>query len=129
MTKICTSLEQSKKLIELGINMITADMFWANDILVATSYITNNDNETLIPAYKDAIPAWSLSALLGLMPKLYEFENDPDDGGCQPNLCKGWDNNQWHIVYRSSIYITKWYDDPIDAAFEMVCWLKENEKI
>jgi hypothetical protein len=63
------------------------------------------------------------------LPKLYEFENDPDDSGCQPNLCKGWDNNQWHIVYRSSIYITKWYNDPIDAAFEMVCWLKENGKI
>ena len=60
------------------------------------------------------------------MPKLHEFENDPDDGGCQPNLCKGWDNNQWHVVYRSSIHITDWYDDPIDAAFEMVCWLKEN---
>ena len=75
------------------------------------------------------IPAWSLSALLELMPKLYEFEDDPDDGGCQPILCKGWDNNLWHIVYRSSIYNTEWYDDPIDAAFEMVCWLKENNKL
>ena len=73
--------------------------------------------------------SWSLSALLGLMPKLYEFENNPYDCGCQPNLCKGWDNNQWHIVYRSSIYITEWYDDPIDAAFEMICWLLENKKL
>ena len=32
-------------------------------------------------------------------------------------------------IYRSSIYITEWYDDPIDSAFEMICWLKENEKI
>lgn len=129
MTKICTSLEQSRKLIELGIDVNTADMFWD----------TAEPLERIVPTvgpisdYYDmedwAIPAWSLSALLGLMPKLYEFENDPDDGGCQPNLCKGWDNNQWHIVYRSSIYYTEWYDDPIDAAFEMICWLKENEKI
>lgn len=75
------------------------------------------------------IPAWSLSALLDLMPKLYEFENETDDGGCQPNLCKGWDNNLWHVVYRSSIYITEWHEDPIDAAFEMICWLKENRKL
>lgn len=26
--KICTSLEQSQKLIELGIDVNTADMFW-----------------------------------------------------------------------------------------------------
>lgn len=28
MNKICTSIEQSKKLIELGIDVNTADMFW-----------------------------------------------------------------------------------------------------
>jgi hypothetical protein len=75
------------------------------------------------------IHAWSLSALLRLMPKLYDFEKYPDDEGCQPNLCKGWDNNLWHVVYRLSIYITEWYEDPIDAAFEMVCWLKRNKKL
>ena len=126
--KICTSLEQSKKLLELGIDINTADMFW--DTLFAKKPEAQVDNYHFIDEYDDEhrVPAWSLSALLGLMPKLYEFENDPDDGGCQPNLCKGWDNNQWHIVYRSSIYITEWYDDPIDAAFEMVCWLLENMK-
>lgn len=124
MNKICTSLKQSKKLIELGIDVNTADMRYSP---------LNPDipwvwvGKPLIE--KDAIPAWSLAALLGLMPKLYEFENDPNDGGCQPNLCKGWDNNKWHVVYRSSIYITEWYNDPIDAVFEMVCWLKENKKI
>lgn len=127
MTKICTSLEQSKKLIELGIDIKTADICWSIDIpdlpTLLAYPITDCDN------WENKIPAWSLSALLGLMPKLYEFENDPDDGGCQPNLCKGWDNNQWHIVYRSSIYITEWYDEPIDAAVEMIVWLKENKKL
>lgn len=28
MNKICTNIEQSKKLIELGIDVNTADMFW-----------------------------------------------------------------------------------------------------
>jgi hypothetical protein len=123
MNKICTSIEQSKKLIELGIDRKSSDMFYWYD----ENIIRIGGHEAQSEFFD--IPAWSLSALLGLMPKLYEFENDPDDGGCQPNLCKGWDNNQWHIVYRSSIYITEWYDDPIDAAFEMVCWLKKNKKI
>lgn len=125
MNKICTTIEQSRKLIELGVDVNTSDMYWW--------YNTEEKrNEASLIDYafvSDDIPAWSLSALLGLMPKLYEFENDPDDGGCQPNLCKGWDNNQWHIVYRISLYITDWYNDPLDAAFEMVCWLKENRKI
>lgn len=125
MTKTCTSLEQSKKLIELGIDINTADMChryrWSNN-----SFINLPCAEKAREPITGDIPAWSLTALLGLMPKLHEFENDSEDGGCQPNLCKGWDNNQWHVVYRSSIHITDWYDDPIDAAFEMICWLKEN---
>ena len=136
MTKICTSLEQSKKLIELGIDINTADLT-VLDLPIQNGdrfkFINNKLPGDIFPSITDGksekIPAWSLTALLGLMPKLHEFENDSDDGGCQPNLCKGWDNNQWHVVYRSSIHITDWYDDPIDAAFEMICWLKENGKI
>ena len=130
MNKICTDLSQSRKLIELGIDVKTADMIWvlANPDLPMIKAIAYEDSDKN-NKYYEILPAWSLTALLGLMPKLYEFENDPNDGGCQPNLCKGWDNNQWHIVYRSSIYITEWYDDPIDAAFEMIVWLKKNNKI
>ena len=144
MNKICTTIEQSKKLIKLGIDRNTADMRYGyiapydysdrmfdggyDEVPYPKDFLKRNPNFSE-NEYDGELPAWSLAALLELMPKLYEFENDPEDGGCQPNLCKGWDNNQWHIVYRSSIYITEWYDDPIDAAFEMVCWLKENNKI
>lgn len=122
MTKICTTREQSQILIELGIDRKTSDMFyWCGENLRIGGYKAQDEEFD--------IPAWSLSALLNLMPRLYEFENDPDDGGCQPNLCKGWNNNSWHIVYRSTIYITEWYENPVDAAFEMICWLLENKKI
>ena len=144
MNKICTTIEQSKKLLKLGIDRNTADIRYGyiapydysdrmfdggyDEVPYPKDFLKKNPNFSE-NEYDGELPAWSLTALLGLMPKLYEFENDPDDGGCQPNLCKGWDNNQWHIVYRSSIYITEWYDDPIDAAFEMIVWLKENGKI
>ena len=129
MNKICTSIDQSKRLIELGIDVNTADMVYCVELYKEGWKYSNEAYPIDGTLEGDDIPAWSLSALLGLMPKLYEFENDPNDGGCQPNLCKGWDNNQWHIVYRSSIYITEWYDDPIDACVEMLCWLKKNNKL
>lgn len=144
MNKICTTIEQSKKLLELRIDRNTADMRYGyiapydysdrmfdggyDEVPYPKDFLKRNPNFSE-NEYDGELPAWSLSALLGLMPKIYEYENDPEDGGCQPNLCKGWDNNQWHIVYRSSLYITEWYDDPLDAAFEMVVWLKENNKI
>ena len=132
--RIVTSLEQSKKLLELGIDITTADMYYSFDYNIEeyekdAQIIPQSELRQHFSLFPEDVPAWSLSALLELMPKLYEFEDDPDDGGCQPNLCKGWDNNLWHVVYRYSIYNTEWYNDPIDAAFEMVCWLKENKKI
>lgn len=127
MNKICTSLEQSQRLIELGIDVNTADMCYR-----IVAYNPNNTHVyqpyCFVGTLESDIPAWSLTALLGLMPKLYD-EDDLNDGGCQPVLCKGFDNNMWHIVYRSTMYGTDWYCDPIDAAFDMVCWLLENKKI
>lgn len=144
MNKICTTIKQSKKLLELGVDRNTADMRYGyiapydysdrmfdggyDEVPYPKDFLKRNPNFSE-NEYDGELPAWSLTALLGLMPKIYEYENDPEDGGCQPNLCKGWDNNQWHIVYRTSLYITDWYDDPLDAAFEMICWSKENNKI
>ncbi len=45
MSKICTSLEQSKRLIELGIDVKTADMFWADGERLA---VWNNKELSLI---------------------------------------------------------------------------------
>lgn len=101
MSKICTSIEQSQKLIELGIDINTADMCWQNNEFP----IGFNDDE--------AVPAWSLTALLELIPSnvfLYS------------KLVK-WDES-YYIENREMLY-----DNPVDAVFEMVCWLKENNKI
>ena len=115
MNKICTSIEQSQKLIELGVDVNTADMYHAPDanVIVAESYIMKTENETLIPAYKGAIPAWSLTALL--MPKsIISTPNPFSDNYCCRN-----------IEFDMEFYA----DNPVDAAFEMVCWLKKEEYI
>lgn len=126
MNKICTSIEQSKKLIELGIDINTADMKYSP---------LNPDipwvwvGKPLIE--KDAIPAWSLSALERLMP-FQIIKNNERFGFYQ---VKGF--NKQGETYRfgyktnndSFLFETSWYNDVIDSAFEMVCWLKENGKI
>lgn len=130
MSKICTMREQSQKLIELGIDANTADMWYDVGLGTYPSNIPQvkfNNDDKFIDCYY-LYPAWSLTALLGLMPKLYD-EDDLNDGGCQPVLCKGFDNNMWHVIYRATWYGTDWYCEPIDAAFDMVCWLLENKKI
>lgn len=143
MNKICTSIEQSKKLIELGIDVNTADMRYGYIAPYEFSDRKYDGGYDMIPYHKDffdrcsnfsaneyddELPCWSLTALLELMPKLYD-EDNLNDGGCQPVLCKGFDNDMWHVVYRSTMYMTDWYYDPVDAAFDMVCWLLENKKI
>ena len=125
MTKVCTTIKQSRKLFELGIDIKTADMYYM--------YRHWEIDENTVGAQSDAhigfdpdsyygadngktyhyVPAWSLTALLGLIPK---FSLEKDVSG----------NEGYQLHYN---YNTVYYDDPVDAAFEMVCWLKENNKI
>lgn len=115
-----TTVEQSKKLLELGLNSETADMYYDGYGKLPVGYpgILMHKN-----SFEYDTPCWSLGALMELMPKIKE---DEDDGGCYPTLCKGYNTNKWHCVYRSSIYITDWCDTSINAAFDMVVWLLEN---
>ena len=109
MGKICTSQEQSKKLIELGVDVNTADMYY--DV---NSYGIQSKPEVAIgKVWSKDIPAWSLTALLKLIPKF--------------SLEKVISNNAGYLLCYN--YNTTYYDEPVDAAFEMICWLKENNKL
>ena len=122
MNKICTSLEQSKKLLELGIDVKTADMFWfvpaddEGEFDEEVNVIQNKADYCLFEKVMDFndtpyIPAWSLSALLELIPN---YVINKTDGTIYANL---------YYNVKSS------YNNLVDAAFEMVVWLKENEKL
>lgn len=131
INKICTSFEQSKKLIELGISINTSDMYYygikPHNLCEGT--VDENDMSGF-----GHLPAWSLSALLRLMPPyLFEFER-----GIDLNIYPNLNGKGWHCSYMpnniESIKKDKFKqitngDNPIDAAFEMICWLKENGKI
>lgn len=147
MNKICTSPEQSRRLIELGIDVNTADMWWTERYKGRTTmdfqYIVDeepyyylsfikpsNDNYSQ-DTIKD-IPAWSLSALLELIPPyLGEFKDGIDFGFSKAI------NGKWYSAYYiklndnglASFNMTVTGDTAIDAVFEMIVWLKENKKI
>lgn len=122
-TKICTDIDQSKKLTELGIDINTADIIYN---ILDISYIKHD-----APIDKYHMPAWSLSALEKLMP-FHIIENNNRFGFYQ---VKGF--NKQGETYRfgyktnndSFLFETSWHNDVIDAAFEMVCWLKKEKYI
>lgn len=129
VNKICTSFDQSKRLIELGIDIDTADLTVTNLPLNGGErfdFICMRLPSDTFPSITDGksekIPAWSLNALLELMPietHLYKMQDEDDYtkhyykvGSCDR---KGW------IELNDTL--------AIDAAFKMVVWLKENNAL
>ncbi len=65
MTQICTTIEQSKRLLDLGIKRETADMFWPlGSSLPEVCCVGDN--------MQADYPSWSLGALLRLIPETIE---------------------------------------------------------
>ena len=75
-TNICTTQDQSARLLKCGVSTDTADMmFTTHNTLSTEPYKETLEN-------RGYIPAWSLSALLSIMPdlehcfSLWKFEED-----------------------------------------------------
>ncbi len=111
MARGYTTKEQSKHLVELGLDQNTADMYYDGYGRLPQGYAY-----TLISpnSFECDYPCWSLTALLELMP-LYN--------GTTPRL--SWGKGLYTCFY----YQGKMISNPnsmVDAAFEMVCWLIEQ---
>lgn len=122
MNNICTSIEQSQKLIELGIDVSTADMFWWHNTEEKRYEASLNDYAFICDW---DIPAWSLSALLSVLPSVIKRNGKRmfltmEKAGAYNIYYKSPDR-------RDELWETK--EEPIDAAFGMICLLKEFGKI
>lgn len=121
-----TSIEQSKKLLTLGLDPNTADLWYSLDE-TDPDYSVLHIDESLdwdeITVYDRALPCWSLGALLEVMPKIKEFY--------YPSLYKG------SFSVTACMYSTQDHDifkiysgeDFLEAAYNMVVWLLENNYI
>ena len=114
--KSYTDIEQSKKLEEI-LPLESADYFHAPDagIVVTEPYKLNEDDETVITAYKGAIPCWSLAALLNVLQRI-DIEKE---------ICSD-DTYDYRVkAYIGDGYIGDWYDNPVDACVAMIEKLHE----
>lgn len=71
-TQICTTKEQSKRLIDLGLNLNTSDMHhyrWSEGYWVIESCPPRGSNSNFIPA-------WSLHRLIDILPDEIEWVSD-----------------------------------------------------
>lgn len=114
---IATSIEQAKRLLKLRLDPKAADM----------CFEIEKGDWTLTVGKKSAqvnrgfaIPAWSLSALLKVIPK-----------ECEPDIQKSPISGVYfaHWFADGKPYITDDHGNAVAAAYEMVCWLLENNLI
>lgn len=129
MKQIATTPEQSQRLLACGVSPETADMM-----------LTPHNTLSTEP-YKNALsdrgysPAWSLSALLGLLPKEIDIDGYPYrisiyfESPDEPVI-----GNQWCLYYKPKKHNEKsriddvpmYAPDLIECAVLMVEWLTAN---
>ena len=108
--KSYTDIEQSKKLLEI-LPLESADIVYlasAEGDDGETLYTAEYKSEVIIYEADDYINCWSLSALLGALPT---FTIDSSD-------------DHYYRVHCMKRY-TEWYDNPVDACYEMILNLHE----
>ena len=120
-----TDLEQSRELKKI-LPLESADMIWvlANPDLPMIRAIAYEDSD-YNNKYYEILPAWSLSALLGLMPT--------DDKKDEYYVTTESHSDYYTVNYRNCwdgcIHSEYSEESLLDASFKMICWLKENGKI
>lgn len=130
LNKICTSIEQSQKLVELGIDVNTADIIYN---VFDESYIRHGT-----PIDKYHMPAWSLVALLEMLPnEISTSENFADKYQIDIRKYDGENNTTWYqIAYGNDRGSSgEWHDmintgekkNIIDCCFQMILKLHEHK--
>lgn len=123
--KVCTTITEAKKLRELNLNPLTADMFYLalaetddDDDYRDWPDVIRNDEDP------DGLPAWSQKALADLLPCGIN-----DDSG-QAYLLDLWKrlDNSWKIAYRiGDIEYISFSGDLFEITYDMVVYFLEHK--
>lgn len=142
-TQVC-NIEQMKHLKELGVDTSNASIYWtfpsSPDYKTKIELVGINGN---LKAYEDreyGIGAFALQDMLKIMPVLYPtmegekrvlVKDRRIDSGChyQPTIFHSEDG--WFCSYFDSDCLmdertSSGYNNPLNAAYDMLCWLYEN---
>lgn len=114
MKQYYTNKEQSRELVELGLESETADMFYFDDNGGDPNFKVRNGIQYYYES-EDCLPCWSLGALLEVLAKkALEFD---DDGSAVLSSYMG----TWSVnMFDCPIECSENYDNPINAVYEMV---------
>lgn len=122
-----TTIEQSKKLVKLGLNPNTADMCYIQHFDEYYNEVTFIEENPVLTYTIDVLdlPCWSLGALINLMPSMIYKGKQTFDLEIHKGVL-------YHVCYENhchldEIWVSK--ENLIDAAFEMIVWLLENGHI
>ena len=101
-----TNIEQSKHLVELGLDRSTADMHWFN-------------GQVYVGQHYENLPCWSIGALIQLIPNSVFYEGIL---------------HFWYVCRTGDFYqvvglgpVT--HGSLLDVLYQLVCWLLENNYI
>ena len=127
-----TTIEQSNKLLELGLNPETADMihwkmpkdeYYEHENIIWLDSVNTLRRKGLVnfdETEMEIIPAWSLSALLAIMPKLDEQNSTLECCSDKTGRIVSYTIEYWNIKNIG------YYNTALEAAYKMVVWLLEN---
>ena len=128
-----TTLEQGKKLVELGLNPNTADLFYFYDDAleeydgVPSIIEETNEHFDLFP---DDVPCWSGVALINLMPRYITRKSILQSSKEEeyPLLIHSRLDGRYDVEYNANVIaeIGFCYPSLIDSLYNMVIWLLEN---
>ena len=127
--KAYTDLEQSKKLAEI-LPLESANMHYNNASIKGINYVDEHRAElmeynraievlskyTINPLF-EVIPCWSLTVLIDVLPRIdIEKETWSDD------------TYDYRVkVYIDDGYVGDWFDNPIDACYDMIITLNKDK--
>lgn len=129
MNKICTSIKQSKELIEIGLDPETADMCWISKIYTGGTEFWEDPEVRDGALDSTDVPAWSLSALLGIIdsaPELKGFSLFKENEGWHCNLYGEKEVTQTMGHYKE---LNGDYFDAIVTAVRMLYIVIRNNKL
>ena len=122
MSKIATDLDQSKKLAKI-LPIESADMYWDYDVKKKEYYLMAMDEQ-----FDDlCVLAWSLSALMDILPNKVEYECKTYFFKLQTDVYSSGEK-YYYLGYQGCCYWLKYEDskDLLDACVNMIVKLKEK---
>lgn len=117
---ICTSVEQSQRLISLGLDIDMADLYYIlrRNGEPRLALFTSNIPEGML----NNLPAWSLSALINQLPQFITAENTDYCLMMTSDRIVYWNPNKDNLFETTQ-------DNLLEAVVETLAWLTEKGEI